>query len=157
PRVRAELGYPIMVTPFPQIVCTQAMMNVTGRGRYETVSDQVIRYVLEKFGHPTMPVDPDIKDKILNRPRAKELMNEPPQPTVAELRKKFEPSMPDEELLLRAVMPEGQVDAMLAAGPAKRGYNPDTRGIVELLRELTKRPPVPELSVEKPGMKVTLQ
>ena len=57
PRVRAELGYPIMVTPFPQIVSTQAMMNVTGAGRYDTVSDQVIRYVLEKFGHPTAPVD----------------------------------------------------------------------------------------------------
>ena len=33
-RVRAELGYPIMVTPFPQIVCTQAMFNVIGKERY---------------------------------------------------------------------------------------------------------------------------
>jgi oxaloacetate decarboxylase alpha subunit len=157
PRVRAELGYPIMVTPFPQIVCTQAMMNVTGSGRYETVADQVIRYVLEKFGHPTAPVDPDIKDKILNRPRAKDLANEPPQPTVAELRKRFGPKVSDEELLLRAVMPAEQVDAMLAAGPAKRGYNPDSRGVVELIRELTNPPPVSELSVEKPGLKVTLR
>jgi oxaloacetate decarboxylase alpha subunit len=157
PRVRAELGYPIMVTPFPQIVSTQAMMNVTGAGRYATVSDQVIRYVLEKFGHPTAPVDANIKDKILNRPRAKELANEPPQPSPAELRKRFGPKMSDEEMLLRAVMPEDQVNAMLAAGPAKRGYNPDSRGVAELLRELTTRPPVSELSVEKPGLKVTLR
>src|SRR6185503_105442 len=99
-----------------------------------------IRYVTEKFGHPTMPVDPNIKDKILSRPRAKELMNELPQPTVGELRKRYGPKMSDEEMLLRAVMPEDQVDAMLAAGPAKRGYNPDGRGIAELVRELTKRP-----------------
>jgi oxaloacetate decarboxylase alpha subunit len=161
PRVRAELGYPIMVTPFPQIVSTQAMMNVTGPntefGRYATVSDQVIRYVLEKFGHPTAPVDPNIKDKILNRPRAKELANEPPQPSPAELRKRFGPTMSDEEMLLRAMMPEDQVDAMLAAGPAKRGYNPDSRGVVELIRALTKRPPVLELNFEKPGLKVTLR
>jgi oxaloacetate decarboxylase alpha subunit len=98
-----------------------------------------------------------VKDKILNRPRAKELMSEPPQPSVAELRKRFGPSMSDEEMLLRAVMPEDQVDAMLAAGPAKRGYNPDARGIAELVRELTKRPAASELTVEKPGMKVTLR
>jgi len=43
--VRAELGYPIMVTPFPQMVCSQALFNVLGE-RYENVSDQVIRYAL---------------------------------------------------------------------------------------------------------------
>ena len=59
--------------------------------------------------------------------------------------------------LLRAVMPAEQVDAMRAAGPAKRGYNPDTRGIVELIRELTKRPRAAELTVQKPDLKVTLR
>ena len=48
-QVRAELGYPIMVTPFPQIVCSQAVYNVIGRERYATVPDQVIRYVLGKL------------------------------------------------------------------------------------------------------------
>ena len=51
----------------------------------------------------------------------------------------------------------GNFVLMLAAGPAKRGYNPDSRGVVELIRELTNRPPVSELSVEKPGLKVTLR
>src|SRR4029077_9720182 len=41
-QVRAELGYPIMVTPFPQIVCTQALYNIIGVERYGNVSDQVI-------------------------------------------------------------------------------------------------------------------
>ena len=70
-RVRAELGYPIMVTPFPQIVCTQAMFNVIGKERYAHVPDQVIRYVLGRFGRPTAPVDPDVLDSILSR-RARE-------------------------------------------------------------------------------------
>jgi len=65
--------------------------------------------------------------------------------------------MSDEELLLRAVMPAEQVDAMLAAGPAKRGYNPDTRALVDLLKDLVKRPPAAELSIEKPGMKIRLR
>ena len=157
PRVRAELGYPIMVTPFPQIVGAQALLNVTGSGRYASAPDQVIRYVLGKFGRPTAPVDGNVLDRILGSPRAKELMNEPPPPSPTELRKKFGPRMSDEEMLLRAVMPEEQVDAMLAAGPAKRHYNPDTRGLLELLKELTSRPPVAELTVEKPGLKISLR
>ncbi len=157
PRVRAELGYPIMVTPFPQIVCTQAMFNVVGAGRYEQVPDQAIKYVLGKFGYPTVPVDQNVKDKILDRPRARELMNDPPPPTVADLRKRFGAAMADEELLLRAVMPADQVDAMMAAGPVKRGYNPDARGVTDLIREMTARPRVSEMTVEKSGLKVTLR
>ncbi|HEY1344904.1 MAG TPA: hypothetical protein VGF54_07965, partial [Streptosporangiaceae bacterium] len=128
-QVRAELGYPIMVTPFPQIVCSQAVYNVIGRERYATVPDQVIRYVLGTFGRPTGPVDPQVADKILGLPRARELMAEPPPPGLTELRARF-PGAGDEELLLRAVMPAAEVDAMLAAGPARRHYNPDVAGVL---------------------------
>jgi oxaloacetate decarboxylase alpha subunit len=157
PRVRAELGYPIMVTPFPQIVGAQALLNVTSAGRYESAPDQVIRYVLGKFGRPTAPVDANVLDKILGSARAKELMNEPPPPSPRELRQRFGSTISDEELLLRAVMPAEQVDAMLAAGPARRSYNPDTRGLLELLTELTRRPAVSELAIEKAGLKITLR
>ena len=138
-RVRAELGYPIMVTPFPQIVCTQALFNVIGSERYANVPDQVIRYVIGRFGRPTAPVDANVKDRILARPRARELAAEPPPPTLGELRRRFGKAMKDEEFLLRAVMPAEQVDAMLAAQPTAPRYNPDTRPIVELIREMSRR------------------
>ena len=57
-QVRAELGYPIMVTPFPQMVMGQALANVLAGSRYEMVPDQVIRYVLGSFGKPMAPVEP---------------------------------------------------------------------------------------------------
>jgi oxaloacetate decarboxylase alpha subunit len=155
-RVRAELGYPIMVTPFPQIVCTQALFNVVGTERYGNVPDQVIRYVIGSFGRPTGTLDPNVKDKILARPRARELMAEPPPPTLAELRRRLGPKMPDEELLLRAVMPADQVDAMLAAPPFPHHYNPDTRPLLTLLRELVQRP-VSHLVVEKPDFRLELR
>lgn len=157
PRVRAELGYPIMVTPFPQIVMSQAMLNVTSGVRYGTVPDQVIRYVMGLFGRPTAPVDPNVLDKILASSRAKELKDEAPALNPKELRRKFGPHMSDEELLLRAVMPAEQVDAMLAAGPARLGYNPDTRALVELLRDVTKRRPASDIDIEKPGLKISLR
>jgi len=157
PRVRAELGFPIMVTPFPQIVCTQALFNVIGSARYGNVPDQVIRYVVGKFGRPTAPIDENIKDHILSLPRAREIMAEPPPLSLTERRKQFDPSLSDEEFLLRAVMPADQVDAMLAAGPAKRRYNPDSRPLIGLLRELTQRPAVSQVVIEKPDFKLELR
>lgn len=155
-RVRAELGYPIMVTPFPQIVCTQAMFNVIGKERYATVPDQVIRYVLGRFGRPARPVDPDILDRILARPRARELRDEPPPPSLAELRRRFPPTLSDEEFLLRATMPGDQVDAMKAAGPARRSYNPDAQPLIKLLREAAKRTDTSSIVVDKPGFHLEL-
>jgi oxaloacetate decarboxylase (Na+ extruding) subunit alpha len=155
-RVRAELGYPIMVTPFPQMVCSQALYNVIGRERWDSVSDQVIRYALGRFGRPTAPIDPHVAERILSRPRAKELAAEPPPPSPAELRRTFGRGISDEELLLRATMPGEQVDAMRAAGPAQRHYNPDLAPILRLLRELRTRPSVPDLVLEKDDFRLEL-
>jgi oxaloacetate decarboxylase (Na+ extruding) subunit alpha len=155
-QVRAELGYPIMVTPFPQIVCTQALFNIIGAERYGNVSDQVIRYVLGKFGRPTVPVDANVKDRILSGPRAKELAAEPPPLPPGELRKQFKPGISDDEFLLRAAMPPEEVDAMLAAGPARRHYNPDMQPIFKLLRELRTRPSAADITIEKPDFRLEL-
>jgi oxaloacetate decarboxylase alpha subunit len=156
-RVRAELGYPIMVTPFPQLVCTQALFNVIGTGRYANVPDQVIRYALGSFGRPTAPIDPDVADRILSGARARQLAAEPPPLGPAELRKQFRRGIPDEELLLRATMPGEQVDAMFAAGPARRRYNPEIEPLLDLLRALATRPAVSHLVIDKPDLRVELR
>jgi len=156
-RVRAELGYPIMVTPFPQIVCTQAMFNVIGKERYAQVPDQVIRYVLGRFGKPARPVDANVLDKILARPRADEIRKEPPPLSLKELRGKFSAGLSDEEFLLRATMPSDQIDAVYAAGPARRSYNPDARPVVKLLEALIKRADTPQFAVSKPGFSLELR
>ncbi len=117
----------------------------------------MIRYVIGRFGHPTAPLDPNVVDRILARPRARELQSEPPALPLAELRKRFDPSISDDEFLLRAVMPAEQVDAMRAAGPAKRHYNPDTRPLLSLLRELAQRPRTARIVVEKPNFRLELR
>jgi oxaloacetate decarboxylase (Na+ extruding) subunit alpha len=160
--VRAELGYPIMVTPFPQMVIGQALANLlsaqaTGGARYDNVPDQVIRYVLGTFGQPTAPVDPWVLDRVLGRPRAAELADEPEPLDVAALRRRFGSRLADEELLLRFGMPAAEVDAMIAAGPAVTHYNPDTAAVLRLLRALGDRPAARELTVEKPGFRLSLK
>jgi oxaloacetate decarboxylase (Na+ extruding) subunit alpha len=155
-RVRAEMGHPIMVTPFPQMVVSQALFNVIGEERYANVPDQVIRYAMGSFGRPTAPIAPDVLDRILDRPRARELAAEPPPPSPAELRSRW-PGVSDEELLLRAHMPEEQVDAMLAAGPAARHFNPALAPVLSLVGELGSRPTVHDLAVAKPGFRLSVR
>jgi oxaloacetate decarboxylase (Na+ extruding) subunit alpha len=154
-RVRAELGHPIMVTPFPQMVVSQALFNVIGE-RYSNVPDQIIRYAQGSFGRPTTPIEPDVLDRILGRPRAAELQAEPPAPSPEELRRQFGTAMSDEELLLRAHMPAEQVDAMVVAGPSPQHYNPALTSVLGLLRELGDRPSVHDLAISKPDLRLSV-
>jgi oxaloacetate decarboxylase alpha subunit len=155
-RVRADLGYPIMVTPFSQLVGSQALMNVLSGTRYQNVPDEVTRYVLGRFGAPAMPLDPQVEDRIKSSKRAKELDEEPRMGSLDELRAKVGKGYSDEEFLLRAVMPADQVDAMKAAGPAPRSYNPQTRALKYLISELTKRPKLSGVKITKPGFSLEL-
>jgi oxaloacetate decarboxylase alpha subunit len=155
-QVRRDLGQPIMVTPFPQMVCTQALFNVVGAKRYAQVSDQVVRYVLGKFGRPTRPVDKAVEAAILDRARARELEQEEDFPTLADLRKRFGHDMDEETFLLRAVMPADQVDAMVKAGPSAGHYTPEAAPVMSILKQLAARPAIRELVVERPGFRLSL-
>jgi oxaloacetate decarboxylase (Na+ extruding) subunit alpha len=155
-RVRADLGYPIMVTPFSQLVGSQALLNVVSGERYQTVPDEVTRYVLGRFGAPAMPLNPEAQDRILSSRRAQELDAEPQMGSIDDLRARIGRQCSDEEFLLRAVMPADQVDAMLAAGPAPRGYDPGGSNLRYLIGELAKRPAVSGVRIEKPGFRLEL-
>ncbi len=65
PRVRAELGYPPLVTPTSQIVGTQAVLNVLSGARYKLIPGEVKAYVRGLYGRPPAPVDLEIQKKII--------------------------------------------------------------------------------------------
>jgi oxaloacetate decarboxylase alpha subunit len=155
-RVREELGWPIVMTPFAQMVLTQAVMNVTGKERYATIPDEIIRYALGRFGRPNMPIAAEVMDRIMSLPRTKELAAEPGMAPVAELRRRLGPKLSDEEFLLRATMPAEQVDAMQAPGVAPRHYEPGSKAIVDLVRALTARRDLAQIVVDKPGFRLEL-
>lgn len=155
-RVRQELGWPIVMTPFAQMVMTQAVMNVTGKERYAVIPDEVIRYALGKFGRPNVPIADEVMDRIMAMPRTKELDAEPGMADLADLRRRVGAHLSDEEFLLRATMPAEQVDAMQAAGPAPRRYDPQTAGAMALIRELFAHEHLTAVSIDRPGLKVEL-
>ena len=156
-RVREELGWPIVMTPFAQIVMTQAVMNVMSQERYKVIPDEAIRYAIGRFGKPNVPIDARVMDRIESLPRTKELRAEASMAPLSELRRQVGESLSDEEFLLRATMPAGQVDAMRAAGPAARRYNPVLKPVMSLIRQLAEHRDLSWVCVEKPGFRLELR
>jgi oxaloacetate decarboxylase alpha subunit len=156
-RVREELGWPIVMTPFAQILMTLAVMNVMNQERYKVIPDEAIRYAIGRFGRPMVPIAAHVMERIESLPRTRELRAEPEMASLEELRRRIGPGLSDEEFLLRATMPAGQVDAMVAAGPARRHYNPTLRPVIDLLRKLSARDDLEYVAVEKAGMRLELR
>ena len=65
PRVRADVGYPPLVTPSSQIVGTQAVFNVLTGERYKTVTKEFKGVVRGEYGKTPVAIDPEFRKKIL--------------------------------------------------------------------------------------------
>jgi pyruvate/oxaloacetate carboxyltransferase len=119
--VRRDLGYPVMATPYSQIVGTQAVENVVSGERYQKITDEVIKYALDLYGKPAVPLDQDLMDKIMDLPRTREFLDWKPEgyfKSVEELRKDIGPELSDDELLLKILIPGKPVKRKAAGKPA---------------------------------------
>jgi oxaloacetate decarboxylase alpha subunit len=156
--VRAEFGYPIMVTPLSQYVGTQAAINVMLGERYKEVPDQVIQYALGIWGKEGAELmDPQVKDKILGRPRAKEWTHwEQPDPTLHEIRQRFGTNISDEELILRFFAGDDAVNALPSDG-RPREYLDGTQPLVKLIEQLSKRKDSNQIYIKRPGFSVRME
>jgi len=147
-RVRKELGYPIMITPFSQLVGTQAVLNVLHDDRYKYVPDEVKKYALGYYGALLAPIDPNVLDRIVANGSSRiPLKPEPLAPAVAKLRKQY-PDASDDERILRYMFAGRQVDEMLAAGAMKTEYVFESP-LVQLVRELAKRPRIGRVYISR--------
>lgn len=68
PQVRADLGYPPLVTPLSQMVGTQAVMNILVGERYKLVPSEIKDYVKGLYGKPPMEIEDSIVESILGVP-----------------------------------------------------------------------------------------
>ena len=139
-RVRRELGYPIIVSPFAQFVMTQAVLNVMGKERYAAVPDEVRKYVLGYYGEIAGPIDPNLYDRITNG--AKPTSARPGdllEPGVPKIRRERGPFASDDDLLLAAFYARREYDALKAAGPINTTYPLASTPLLTLLKEITQR------------------
>lgn len=110
PRVRAELGYPPLVTPTSQITGSMAAFNVM-LGRYKVIPREIKDIVRGKYGRTPAPIDPEFREMIVgNEP----VITHRPADDIApqmdslrqELAEKGYPNASTEDVLSYAVFPE---------------------------------------------------
>ena len=155
-RVRGELGWPIMITPFSQYVGTLAVLNVVNGERYRVVPDEVKKYALGYNGTLLAPIEPNVLDRIVANGSQSIVLKPPvPEPGVEALRRKY-PGISDEERLLRYSYAGTQVDDMFAAGPIKTEYVFE-QPLVCLLREIAKRPRLARVYIRKQDVELELR
>jgi oxaloacetate decarboxylase alpha subunit len=156
-RVRADFGYPIMVTPLSQFVVSQAAINVIVGERYKEVTDQVIQYALGYWGKDAPALlDANVKDKILNRARARHWEGwTPSDSTLHEVRQKYGASVSDEELLLRVYAGADAVDALLTNATPKPQLD-GKQSLLQLIEQISKKKDCNHIYIRRNGISITL-
>lgn len=152
-QVRKDLGYPIMVTPYSQFVGVQAVFNVMLGERYKEVSDQILQFALGFWGAAERDaIDPNVRDRIVSRPRAREVAAwVPPQTTLKEFRAQFgSGGVDDDEMLLRYFAGIDETQAMRNAPGGGTGINANT-SLNRLIENLGKKKNFGHVRIEKNG------
>jgi oxaloacetate decarboxylase alpha subunit len=133
-RVRQDLGYPIMVSPFAQFLITQATLNVVQGERYRTIPDEIRKYALGYYGRPAAPIEPNFLDRATNG--ADPVTARPADflaPRLPQIRKERGPIRDDDHLLLAAYYDDTLVEPLL---PADRNGARSLRFVTSPLLEL---------------------
>jgi oxaloacetate decarboxylase (Na+ extruding) subunit alpha len=142
--VRADLGYPIVVSPFAQYIVTQAVLNVMamdqGKERFSSVPDEVRLYVRGGYGEIAGEIEPNLYDRIT---RGEQPIIERPgalvEPAIERLRKTRGPFESDDDLLLAAFYDETQYSALKDAGPISMDYPLMRTPLLTLVKEIAQR------------------
>jgi len=123
-RVRKDFGYPVMATPYSQIVGAQAVENVISGERYRQMTDEAIKYILGYYGGPDAPVDQSVMDAVTNSPRVEQFRDWRPEGydrPIEEFRREIGPELSDDALLLKILIPGKPVRRN---GPGKASPSP---------------------------------
>ena len=108
PRVRKDLGYPPLVTPTSQIVGTQAVINVLSGKRYESITNEVKKYLQGWYGKAPAAVDKTLQQRAVGK---EDLIEERPANLIPreldELRKQVgDLATREEDVLTYAMFPD---------------------------------------------------
>jgi oxaloacetate decarboxylase alpha subunit len=116
----------------------QSVLNIVTGERYKIVPDEVIKYAAGHYGKSVAPIDANVLDKVLGAPNAPNILATPPeQPTIEELRRRYG-TQDDDELILRALVPEADLQRMREAGPIQTTFpllsSPQLEEVAQLMR-----------------------
>lgn len=174
PRVRAEVGYPPLVTPMSQIVGTQAVFNVLTGKRWSVISAEMKDYLRGYYGKAPGKIDPEILQKATGGEGILDPSIAPcslATTTFDEYKEEIgDLARNDEEVLMYALFPQSaktflskhkpkeHVDFMPAGevNATKEGDYVDIQQIRELL-DMVQQSGVGEIVVEEEGQRVQVR
>lgn len=175
PRVRAEVGYPPLVTPLSQIVGTQAVFNVLTGKRWSVVSKEMKDYICGYYGKAPGPMSPEVVNRVVGE---SDIMLDPDvapgslvTTTFAELEEEIgDLAKTEEDVLMYALFPNEartylskhrtseKVDFLLEeeSSNTKEDDYVDINQIRELVR-VAKESGVGEIVVEEEGARIAVR
>ena len=155
PRVRQDLGYPIVVSPFAQYIVTQATLNVVQGERYKTIPDEIRKYALGYYGRLAARPADEFLERADIRPA--DLVTERPgehiEPRVPRLRRELGAGVSDEDLLLAAFYDKPLLEPLRDPTPACAFR---TTPLHELIRYLGSRADIEYARIRFAGTEMTL-
>jgi len=154
-RVRRDLGYPILVSPFAQYIITQAVLNVVQGERYKTIPDEVRKYAMGYYGRLAAQPSDEFLERANLRPD--EIVSERPgehvAPALHRLRSELGAAASDEDLLLAAFYDRELIQPLKKAAPQ---YQFRTSPLYELIRYLGTDKDLSSAKVRFAGTEVTV-
>jgi len=155
-RVRQELGYPVMVTPYSQLVGVQAVFNVVEGERYRTVPEELKLYVRGAYGKPAAPIDPNALDRILAG-----VDKEPidpsenfSEPLVSKVRAEKGSSLSDEDLLLTIFNTRETMEKFYQNKKTIESHPVVRTPLAFLIKELANRHEIKTVNIQKGSFKI---
>ena len=154
-RVRHDLGYPIVVSPFAQYIVTQAVLNVVQGERYKTVPDEVRKYAMGYYGTlAARPADEFLEHASI---KADEMVDGRPgdriEPWIPRLRAELGAAASDEDLLLAAFY---DAELLKPLKKAPKRYEFRTSPLHELIRYLGSRRDLSYARIRFAGTEMTI-
>ena len=159
-RVRAEFGYPIMVTPYSQFFGVQAAINVMVGARYKEVTDEVLLYALGYWGEEeAQSIEANLRDRLISSARAKELAQlKAAEITLGEFRAKFGgDSVSDDDKLLNFFAGGEALTAMKAAGAPKLYPGRPGAPLVAMIEQLSQHTGPIQIYIKREGFRLRME
>ena len=150
-RVREDLGYPILVSPFAQYVVTQAVINVMQGERYKTIAEEIRKYALGYYGRLAATPSKEFLERAELEPGvlASERAGTHIEAWVPRLRKELGRGADDEDILMAAFY-DKEILAPLAKQPAK-SYTYRTSPLMELIQYVGLKPDLRRVRIRFAG------
>ena len=175
PKVRAEAGYPPLVTPLSQIVGIQAVLNILTGKRWGVIPDEMRKYILGYYGKAPGKIDEEVEKKVKSSSKLKPIKTRP----AAQLKEKLSDykkeikdlAKNDEDVLTYALFPqqareylqrhaEGVEETTFLTSreiaAVKENEYMDVEQVKELIKALEKSK-VDELTIEEGDVKICVR